>query len=134
MIYESLKQIEKRVEKEAYIAYGASHYLAVEKLKFDISDIASLKNLFVSYEVIDKSDEINLIPIEDKTNDITKLCKEWHISESNTDEIIDIISHCDGYFRVFEDYYCVAKGNVCDVFRVIQSGDELVLLELYKCD
>lgn len=65
---------------------------------------------------------------------MAKLCKEWHFSQSITDEIIDLISHCDGYYQMFKDYYYVAKGNISDIFRVIRYGNELILLELYICD
>ena len=54
--------------------------------------------------------------------------------QNSGDEIIDLISHCDGYYQMFKDYYYVAKGNISDIFRVIQYGDELILLELYICD
>ena len=134
MIFESLKQIENSIEGEEYTVGGVTFYMTVEKLDFDISDNLALKNYFVSQYVISYDDEISLIPVESKLDDMAKLCKEWHFSQSITDEIIDIISHCDGYYQMFKDYYYVAKGNISDIFRVIQYGDELILLELYLCD
>jgi len=134
MIYESLKQIENRIEGEEYTAGGVTFYMTVDKLDFDISDNTALNNYFVSRYVISYDDEISFIPVESKFDDMAKLCKEWHFSQSITDEIIDLISHCDGYYQMFKDYYYVAKGNISDIFRVIQYGDELILLELYICD
>lgn len=93
-----------------------------------------MNNYFVSRYVISYDDEISFIPVESKFDDMEKLCKEWHFSQSITDEIIDLISHCDGYYQMFKDYYYVAKGNISDIFRVIQYGNELILLELYICD
>lgn len=134
MIYESLKQIENRIEGEEYTAGGVTFYMTVDKLDFDISDNTALKNYFVSRYVISYDDEISFIPVESKFDDMAKLCKEWHFSQSITDEIIDLISHCDGYYQMFKDYYYVAKGNISDIFRVIRYGNELILLELYICD
>lgn len=134
MIYESLKQIENRIEGEEYTAGGVTFYMTVDKLDFDISDNTALNNYFVSRYVISYDDEISFIPVESKFDDMAKLCKEWHFSQSITDEIIDLISHCDGYYQMFKDYYYVAKGNISDIFRVIQYGNELILLELYICD
>ena len=134
MIYESLKQIENRIEGEEYTAGGVTFYMTVDKLDFDISDNTALNNYFVSRHVISYDDEISFIPVESKFDDMAKLCKEWHFSQSITDEIIDLISRCDGYYQMFKDYYYVAKGNISDIFRVIQYGDELILLELYICD
>lgn len=134
MIYESLKQIENRIEGEEYTAGGVTFYMTVDKLDFDISDNTALNNYFVSRYVISYDDEISFIPVESKFDDMAKLCKEWHFSQSITDEIIDLISHCDGYYQMFKDYYYVAKGNISDIFRVIQYGDELILFELYICD
>ena len=133
MIYESLKQIENRIEGEEYTAGGVTFYMTVDKLDFDISDDAAVNDYFVSRCAI-SYDEINLIPVESKIDDMAKLCKEWHFSQSITDEIIEIISNCDGYYQMFKDYYYVVKGNISDIFRVIQYGDELILLELYICD
>ena len=93
-----------------------------------------MNNYFVSRYVISYDDEISFIPVESKFDDMAKLCKEWHFSQSITDEIIDLISHCAGYYQLFKDYYYVAKGNISDIFRVIQYGNELILLELYICD
>ena len=134
MIYEFLKQIENRIEGEEYTAGGVTFYMTVDKLDFDISDNTALNNYFVSRYVISYDDEISFIPVESKFDDMAKLCKEWHFSQSITDEIIDLISHCDGYYQMFKDYYYVAKGNISDIFRVIQYGDELILFELYICD
>lgn len=133
-LYESLRKIEDKLEGEEYFQGGVAYYMTVDKLKFDISDIAALKKYFVGLHVINNDEAISLIPVEDKLNDITNLCNEWHFSQFITDEMLDIVSHCEGYYQMFDDYYYVAKGNISDIFRLIQNGDELVMLELYICD
>ena len=57
MIYESLKQIENRIEGEEYIAGGVTFYMTVDKLDFDISDNTALNNYFVSRYAISYDDE-----------------------------------------------------------------------------
>lgn len=46
MIYESLKQIENRIEGEEYTAGGVTFYMTVDKLDFDISDNTALNITF----------------------------------------------------------------------------------------
>lgn len=70
MIYESLKQIENRIEVEEYTAGGVTFYMTVDKLDFDISDDAAVNDYFVSRCAI------------------------------SYDEIIEIISHCDGWLTI----------------------------------
>ena len=50
MIFELLKEIEKEVNRDEYISYGASYFLSVDDLKFKITDITSLIQLFEKLE------------------------------------------------------------------------------------
>lgn len=74
-IYESLKEIEDRLEGEEYSGGGVSFYLEVSKLDFDISDNEALKKLFINYGVIDESYDVSLTSVIDKESDLFRFLK-----------------------------------------------------------
>ena len=133
-ICESLKKIEYILEGEEYSAGGVSFYLDVTKLDFDISDNESFNRLFVNLGVIDENYDVGLTSIIDKEGDIKRICSEWHFNQAVSIELIDIVTQSDGYYQAFEGYGWVAKGNVSDLFRILQYKDELILLEFFICD
>ncbi|MBQ8949949.1 MAG: hypothetical protein IJ065_02150 [Eubacterium sp.] len=133
-IYESLKEIEYRLEGEEYSAGGVTFYLEVDKLDFDITDMESLKRLFVNYGVIDESYDITLTSVIDKESEIKRICGEWHFNQDITEELTDIVVQSEGYYQAFEGYGWVGNGNVSDLFRILQYKDELILLEFFICD
>ncbi len=106
-IYEALKDIEDRLEGEEY-------FLELEAI-FDDEDIV--------LEIIPEVEE-----------DIRSICTEWHLNEEFTDLMLRASIESKGYYKVCEDCYYIAKGNVCDVFRILETDDSLLILEFYKID
>ncbi len=54
--------------------------------------------------------------------------------EEFTDLMLRASIESKGYYKVCEDCYYIAKGNVCDVFRILEIDDSLLILEFYKID
>ncbi len=134
MIFELLKEIEKEVNRDEYIAYGASYFLSVEDLKFRITDINSLEQLFVKLEADIGETSVNPTEITDRSADFNMINDLWHIKDEIADKLMNIISGADAYYRPFDKDDVISRGNVNDIFRVLKKGDELVMIEFYACD
>ena len=134
MIFELLKEIEKEVNQDEYISYGASYFLAVERLDFPITDRTSLQLFFVKLEA--EIEEASLQPTEitDRSADFKRINEVWHLKEDIADRYMNIIKDADAYYRPFDKDDVLSKGNVNDVFRIVKKGNELVLIEFYACD
>ena len=134
MIFELLKEIEKEVNRDEYISYGASYFLSVEDLKFRITDINSLEQLFVKLEADIEETSVNPTEITDRSVDFQTINDLWHIKDEIADKLMNIISGADAYYRLFDKDDVISRGNVNDIFRVLKKGDELVMIEFYACD
>ena len=134
MIFELLKEIVKEVNREEYIAYGASYFLDVDDLKFEITDITSLRQLFVKLEAY--IEEYPVIPTEiiDRSGDFKMINDLWHFKDYLADKFMKIITDADAYYRLFEKDEVISRGNVNDIFRIVKKGNEVVLIEFYACD
>lgn len=134
MIFELLKEIEKEVNRDEYIAYGASYFLDVDNLKFQITDIISLRQLFVKLEA--DIEEYPVIPTEiiDRLGDFKMINDLWHFKDYLADKLMKIIIDADAYYRLFEKDEVISRGNVNDIFRIVKKGNEVVLIEFYACD
>ena len=134
MIFELLKEIEKEVNRDEYIAYGASYFLDVDNLKFQITDITSLRQLFVKMEA--DIEEYPVIPTEiiDRPGDFKMINDLWHFKDYLANKLMKIITDADAYYRLFEKDEVISRGNVNDIFRIVKKGNEIVLIEFYACD
>ena len=79
MIFELLKEIENEVNRDEYISYGASYFLSVENLEFQISDITSLRQEFVKLEADIEEASKNLTEITDRSKDFHMINDLWHL-------------------------------------------------------
>ena len=134
MIFDLLKEIEKEVNRDEYISYGASYFLAVEKLKFQITDMISLCRLFVKLETDMKEGTLNPAEITDRSADFKMINDLWHFKDDITRKLMNVIGDADAYYRLFDKDDVISRGNVNDIFRMVKKDTELVVLEVYACD
>ncbi len=134
MIFDLLKEIEKEVNRDEYISYGASYFLAVEELKFQITDMISLRRLFVKLETDMKEETLNPAEITDRSADFKMINDLWHFKDDITRKLMNVIGDADAYYRLFDKDDVISRGNVNDIFRIVKKDNELVLLEFYACD
>ncbi len=134
MIFELLKEIENEVNRDEYISYGASYFLSVENLEFQISDITSLRQEFVKLEADIEEASMNPTEITDRSEDFHMINDLWHLKDDIADKLMNIIIDADAYYRPFDKDDVISRGNVNDYFRIVKKSNELVLIEFYACD
>lgn len=135
MLYEKLKSIENALEGNEFSEGGVSYYISVEKMDDTVSFDIALKNILVELEAIPLSeDNIVLTQIEFPQDEIRKLCAEWHLGEQISDEIIGLIDDDTKVYRCCEDYEYISKGLVGEIFRIIEKGQERVVVDFYLVD
>ncbi len=134
MIFELLKEIEKEVNRDEYISYGASYFLSVDDLKFKITDITSLIQLFEKLEVDIEGTSVNPTEITDRFTDFKMINDLWHFKDDIADKLMSIIIDADAYYRPFDKDVVISRGNVNDIFRIVKKSNELVMIEFYACD
>ena len=134
MLFESLKEIEKAVEVDESISYGASYFIAVENLKINISDIDSLKDVFIRLEVDINENSVSPSEIDDRSADFTSINDIWHFKDNIAAKFMNIIREADAYYRPLDTDGYYSRGNVNDIFRIVKKGSEFVLIEFYACD
>jgi hypothetical protein len=134
VIFELLKEIEKEVNRDEYISYGASYFLSVDDLKFKITDITSLIQLFEKLEVDIEGTSVNPTEITDRFTDFKMINDLWHFKDDIADKLMSIIIDADAYYRPFDKDVVISRGNVNDIFRIVKKSNELVMIEFYACD
>ena len=102
-----------------------------DTVSFDIA----LKNILVELEAIPLSeDNIVLTQVKCPQDEIRKLCAEWHLGEQISDEIIGLIDDDTKVYRCCEDYEYISKGSVGEIFRIVEKGQERVVVDFYLVD
>ena len=134
MIFELLKEIEKEVNRDEYISYGASYFLSVDDLKFQITDITSIIQLFEKLEADIEGTSVNPTEITDRSDDFKTINDLWHFKDDIADKLMNIIIDADAYYRPFDKDVVISRGNVNDIFRIVKKSNELVMIEFYACD
>ena len=134
MIFELLKEIEKEANRDEYISYGASYFLSVDDLKFKITDITSLIQLFEKLEADIEGTSVNPTEITDRSADFKTINDLWHFKDDIASRLMSIIIDADAYYRPFDKDVVISRGNVNDIFRIVKKGNELVMIEFYACD
>ena len=134
MIFELLKEIEKEVNRDEYISYGASYFLSVDDLKFQITDITSIIQLFEKLEADIEGTSVNPTEITDRSDDFKTINDLWHFKDDIADKLMNIIIDADAYYRPFDKDVVISRGNVNDIFRIVKKGNEHVMIEFYACD
>ena len=90
MIFQLLKEIENGVNRDEYISYGASFFIAVEDLDFPITDLASLRQLFVKMETDIEDTYLNPVEISDRSADFKSINDLWHLKDDYATKLMRI--------------------------------------------
>ncbi len=135
MLYETLKNIEKLIEGNEYSAGGVSYYVGIDKLEDGLPLELAVKKILLQMEAIALSEiDIVIIPIKQPGNDMRKLCVEWHLDEKICNEILGLLDDDTKMYRCCDDYEYISKGVVGESFRIIEKGNERILVDFYVVD
>ena len=135
MIYQELKEIENAIEGCEYSADGVTYYVAFDKLDSNISLDLAVKNRLLELEAISSSEEsINITQIQQSKEDLLRLCNDWHMDESMCNKILSLVNEDTMLYRCCNESEYVSKGNVGEVFRIIENGNERILMDYYFLD
>ncbi len=63
-----------------------------------------------------------------------RICDEWHLGKELIEKLAGLVSESNGYYKACDDYYYVAKGNVSDIFRILDINGKVFVLEFYVVD
>ena len=133
-MYDELKKIEKELEGEEYTEGAIGYYYACDLVP-DTGEInETIKEILIKNKVIGKEDNVELMRVENIVSDFEPISDEWHYSEQIKKRFLDIFSGADGYYSMTADGSYAACGYLWSTCRVLQKGDEIVLLEFYITD
>lgn len=109
--------------------------MGVDKIDDELSLDYAIKKFLLEMEAIASSEEnIVITPINYPRNEIRNLCAEWHLNEKICNEILSLIDDDTKLYRCCDDYEYISKGNVGEIFRVIEKGQERVVVDFYIID
>lgn len=135
MLYEELKRIENLLEGDEYSESGVTYYFAVDKIDDTVSFDIALKNILLDLKVIPSFEEkIVITPIKNPQSEMRKLCEEWHLREQISNKIISLIEDDTKMYRCCDDYEYISKGCVGEILRIVEKGQERVLVDFYVVD
>jgi hypothetical protein len=95
----------------------------------------AVKNRLLELEAISSSEEsINITQIQQSKEDLLRLCNDWHMDESMCNKILSLVNEDTMLYRCCNESEYVSKGNVGEVFRIIENGNERILMDYYFLD
>lgn len=130
-MYEELKKIEDELEGEEYFSGGLGYYFICDTVPITWKNVETIKEILIKNKVIGEDDNVELSKIEDPLSDFELISDKWHFSEDIKKGFIDILKEADGYYSYIPDG---AYGCVWTTRRLLQKGEELVILEFYISD
>lgn len=135
MLYENLKSIENILEGNEYFEGGVSYCISFEKIDNTISLEIALKSILLDLKVIQSLEEnIVITPIKCPQSEIIKLCQKWHLTEQISNKIIRLIEDDTKMYKCCDDYEYISKGNIGEILRIVEKGQERVLVDFYVVD
>lgn len=135
MLYEELKKIEKLIEGNEYSCHGVSYFVAIDMIDISLPLNLSIKNYLLELEAIDSLDtNIEIIQIKNPKYELKQLCENWHLDETICNKILSLIDEDTNLYRFCNDSEFVSKGNIGEVFRIIENGEERVAIDFYFVD
>lgn len=135
MLYEELKSIENLLEGNEYSDGGTSYCIGFDKIDDALSLDSAIKKILLEIEAIVSSEEnIVITPIKHSRNEIKNLCVEWHLNEQICNKILSLLDDDTNLYRCCNDYEYISKGVVGEIFRIIEKGQERVLIDFYVVD
>ena len=133
-IYDELKKIEDELEGEEYTDSGISYYFACDLVPATRKKAEAIRDILIRNKVIGKNDHAALAIIEDYVSDFKTISDEWHFNEQIKKRFLNIFKETDRYYRIMADGSYASYGNLWSICRVLQKGEETVLLEFYITD
>ena len=133
-IYNEFKNIENQLSGKEPTIHGGTYYLAVDRLDKIDDILLSLKKYLLKLEAVNEEDDISLSIINNPEEDIKKICNDWHIEQVLGERLSELISASQRYYKVCEDYCYMSRGNCGEIFRIIETDNELIILDFYITD
>lgn len=135
MLYEKLKNIENLIEGNEYFDGGVSYCVTFDVLDNSLSFDFAIKNRLLEMKAI-KSSENNMVitPIKQPKNEMKNLCDKWHIDEQVCNELLCVIDDDTKLYKCCDDYEYISYGTIGEIFRILESGQEKVLVDFYISD
>lgn len=133
-VFDELKKIEKKIDETSYTVDQISYYIGCDLVTMTLSDLKPLKDALLRNKIIGAKETLTLTRIDDAVTDIRAICQEWHFDDDIASRLTNIVEQSDGYYKMWADGSYASYGNLTSVCRVLQKGEEFVLLELYICD
>ena len=130
-MYDELKKIEDELEGEEYFSGGLGYYFICDTVPITWKNAETIKETLVKSGEIREDVKVELVKIEDPVSDFETISDEWRFSEDIKERFLDILKEADGYYSYIPDG---AYGCVWTIHRLLQKGDELVMLEFYVSD
>lgn len=135
MLYQELKKIEKSIEGNEYSDWGVSYYVAIDKLDSSISLDLAVKNRLLELEAIASTEiNINITLIEHPNKELLQLCTDWHLDERICNEILSLVDEDTKLYRFCNDSEYISRGIIGEVFRIIEKGQDRILMDYYFSD
>lgn len=135
MLYEDLKNIENLLEGNEYCEGGVTYYVGFDKIDSNLSVDIAIKNFFLKMEATASSEKnIVITPIKCPKNEIRNLCAKWHLNEQICNKILSLIDDSTKMYRCCDDYEYISRGVVGEIFRIVEKGQERVLIDFYLVD
>ena len=133
-MYDELKKIEAELEGEEYTNGAIGYYFYCENIPESGEKIGNIKEILVRTKIIGENDNVELSKIGDPVTDFELISDEWHFSDRIKKRFLDIFKEADGYYSMTADGSYASYGDLWSTCRVLQKGNELVLLEFYITD
>ena len=133
-VFDELKKIENKIDETSYTVDQISYYFGCDLVPMTLSDLNPFKDALLRNKTIGLKDNVTLTTIDDAVTDIRAICQEWHFDDDIASRLTNIVEQSNGYYKMWADGSFASYGNLTSVCRVLQKGEEFVLLEFYICD
>ena len=135
VLYEELKSIENLIEGNEYFDGGVSYCVGIDKIDGAVSLDFAIKKCLLEMEAIVSSEmKIVITPIKYPRDEIKNLCTEWHLNEQICNKMLSLIDEDTKLYRCCDDYEYISKGVIGEIFRIIEKGQERILVDFYVVD
>lgn len=130
MLYEELINITSLLEGNEYHEGGISYYLGIMRMDIDLPLELAIKRVLP--EIEESGSE--LISITEPRSEIENLCAKWHLEPFVYNKMCSLIDDNTKLYKFCGDSEYLSQGVLSEVFRIMQKGQERVLLDFYVVD
>ena len=118
-----------------YFDGGVSYCVGIDKIDGAVSLDFAIKKCLLEMEAIVSSEmKIVITPIKYPRDEIKNLCTEWHLNEQICNKMLSLIDEDTKLYRCCDDYEYISKGVIGEIFRIIEKGQERILVDFYVVD